>query len=300
MDLEEIKPVEGCSEELKVALQGFRDNVTESYTTGSRRWSIWSLLGDHFDQPLELLLNTNGAENFFQGERFSAFCKRTSFDEADLYLSSIFKKYNTRLRAADIDILRSVISFCDDRRPMKISSYYFSKTRSPYYRKGGRPPFCELCWKRSQAHQELHDGEKFSLKTERFCADHDPRNPDSMYRTDHNNRKAFYDNLRTITRTGYYYNITDFEQRQHSRWVAYRMTKLHIRDKDIAVMDLLMDGFSQSEIARKLGASRQNISKIKMKTEGFIEYWREIRTSSYPIDPEDLAVWENFDQADPD
>ncbi|OHY98766.1 hypothetical protein BC443_07150 [Salinicola sp. MIT1003] len=121
-----------------------------------------------------------------------------------------------------------------------------------------------------------------------------------MYRTDHNNRKAFYDNLRTITRTGYYYNITDFEQRQHSRWVAYRMTKLHIRDKDIAVMDLLMDGFSQSEIARKLGASRQNISKIKMKTEGFIEYWREIRTSSYPIDPEDLAVWENFDQADPD
>lgn len=78
------------------------------------------------------------------------------------------------------------------------------------------------------------------------------------------------------------------------------MTRLHIRDKDIAVMDLLIEGFSQSEIARKLDASRQSISKIKMKTEGFIQYWREIRISSFPTDPEDLAVWENFDQAHPD
>lgn len=300
MDLEELKSIEGCSAEIKGALQNFCDNFTESYTSRSRRWSIWSLLRNHFDRSIDLWLHNKGADNFFQGENFSDFCKHKGLSEADIYISQRYRRYRDRIPATDIDALRTLVLFCNRQPPQSVSTYFYTKRRSPYYRKGERTPFCELCWKNNQAQQELYSGKHFSQKSDRFCIDHDPRDPYSLYRTDHNNRQAFYSNLRTITRTGYYYNILDYEQRQHSRWVAYRMTKTHIRNKDIAVMDLLLEGFSQSEIARKLGTSRQSISKIKMKIEGFIQYWREIRTSSFPIDPEDLAVWENFGQADPD
>ncbi|WP_280570136.1 hypothetical protein [Chromohalobacter sp. 296-RDG] len=299
MDLEELEPIEGCSEELEGAMKCFRDNVTKSYTTNSRRWSIWSLLRNHFDKPIEQWLNNKGAEDFFQGESFSVFCKSKGPSEADLYISQRYKRYRGSIPTPDIDTLRNLLLFCHLTPPKSTSTFFYSKTLTSQYRKGGRTPFCELCWKESQAQKELDSGENFSLKSDRFCADHDPRDPYSLYRTDHNNRQAFYVNLRTITRTGYYYNIKDFEQRQHSRWVAYRMTKLHIRNKDISVMDFLLEGFSQSEIARRLGTSRQSILKIKKKTESFITFWKEIRTSSYPIDPEDLTVWESFDQAHP-
>lgn len=292
MDLEELNPVKGSSKEIEEAINSFRNNVTESYTIGSRRWSIWSLLRNHFDKPIERWLNTKGEEDFFKGESFSAFCKSRGLSEADLYISQRYKKCHGNIPTPDIDTLRNLLLFCHLNIPKTVSTYFFSKVRSPHYKKGGKTRFCELCWKENQAQQELDSGEPFSLKSDRFCADHDPRNAYSRYRTDHNNRQAFYDNLRTITRQGYYYNIIAYEQRRHSRWVAYRMTKLHIRDKDIAVMDLLIKGFSQSEAARRLNTSRQSISKIKKKTESFIDYWKQIRTSSFPIDPEDLAVWD--------
>ncbi|OHV12789.1 hypothetical protein BH688_01730 [Kushneria phosphatilytica] len=62
----------------------------------------------------------------------------------------------------------------------------------------------------------------------------------------------------------------------------------------MAIMDMLIDGVAQAEIARRLGVTRQNISKRASNLGKAIELWKEIKTSTYPIDPEDLAIWDNL------
>lgn len=190
MDLEEIYPVEDCSDEIRSAITNFCDNITESYTIGSRRWSIWSLIRDHIDQPLEEWIQRKGPKRIFSGERFSEFCKARKQNEVDLHLSQRYRWYREKIPASDIDTLRNLTRFIYRLRTKSESSFYFSKIRSPYYRSGEEKPFCELCWKKSQAQEEIDSGKPFSMRSERFCTDHDPRHPNSLYRTDHNNKQA--------------------------------------------------------------------------------------------------------------
>ncbi|QEL10637.1 hypothetical protein [Kushneria phosphatilytica] len=289
-----LNPVPGCSPELAEALINFRDNVTESHTTGSRRWSIWSLVRDALDESVNACLKRHNMENLLSGEAFSEFCKKRSADRADIQISERFKKYKNTSATADADVIRKVLRFCSYRDSKHTSNYYFSKTKTQTNRTGRQKPHCELCWKKSRAAQEIDLGKDFSLESSRFCEEHDPRNPKSLYRTDHNKRDLFTHHLHNVRATGYYYNILDPVQKQHARWVAYRLAQLNVRDRDMAIMDMLIDGVAQAEIARRLGVTRQNISKRASNLGKAIELWKEIKTSTYPIDPEDLAIWDNL------
>lgn len=289
MQHEYLKPVEGCSEELEQALINFRDNVTESYTTHSRRWSIWSLVRDYLDEGIQLCLQKTGDGGFFEGDRFSEFCKRHGKTETDIHITQRYKYFSKGVSSKDIDQLRYIAFFCYRKEPYHTSNYYRNKVKTSLLKEYDGADYCELCWRLTRRNKR---DRPIDIQSSRFCEIHNPKDHNSLYRADHNQKENFRKNLRRIERTGYYFNLHAHEQIEHSRKIAYRMTKLHIRDSDIEIMDMLLDGCSQPEIARKYKVSRQNISKFKKKIGGLLETWEELKSSSYPIDPEDLKIWE--------
>lgn len=72
-----LNPVPGCSPELAEALINFRENVTESHSTHSRRWSIWSLAGRNLDRSIAQTMAAYGLLKMFDKETFSSSRNRT-------------------------------------------------------------------------------------------------------------------------------------------------------------------------------------------------------------------------------
>ncbi|QJQ94825.1 MULTISPECIES: hypothetical protein [Halomonadaceae] len=294
MDLEELEVVKGCSSELAAAVSSFRDNVTVSHTTRSRRWSIWSAVKAHLDSAAKQALCNQGLQNPFVGDSFSDFMKKRDLKEADIHLSAICKPYSNTDLVFDIDVLRGVLRFCHSCAPSHQESKFFAKQRTTFGKNKPRSLFCELCWRKTQGAVELNSGEPYTLASMRFCEEHDPSKPHSLYRTDHNKRKLFDDNIRKLKRTGYYYNILEPKQKEHLRWVAYKLARLNIRDYHFRLFDMILSGQTQSSIASHFGVSRQSVSRNVAKYKDIALLWEKLNTSHYPTDPEGLEAWESL------
>ncbi|MHB9100553.1 MAG: hypothetical protein ACYC2E_03415 [Sulfuricella sp.] len=72
-------------------------------------------------------------------------------------------------------------------------------------------PHCELCWRLCESEEarienepiELAKDSKPAILSSRFCRKHDPTNPSSKYRADHNHRRDFHQMIEKLT-TGLY------------------------------------------------------------------------------------------------
>lgn len=188
--------------------------------------------------------------------------------------------------------MRNVLLFCHNKKPKHTQTHFIAKEKYSKVSRAWHKSFCELCWRKSQAEEELRNGAKHTNKSMRFCEKHDPRDKNSFYRRDHNKRNNLDSLLRELEKTGYYYNIFDESQVIHLRKLACRMLLLNITSSHLRVFDLLLEGYSQSEIVRDTGVSRQAISKLKNKHKHIMQSWFELKTSSDPIDPADLEIWE--------
>lgn len=169
--------------------------------------------------------------------------------------------------------------------------------------------FCELCWKLSMRSALLaswpHEGgglteNPFELSN-RFCADHDPCRPGTKYRTDLRYREEFRRELDALKKKGcsrYTVRFTappgadDFEIRKTAYDLVHSGMKRNRRNDGIAIGTCevvyieLQSGLNQSQIAKKLGISRQAVSKAAKKLKAMAN--RRSRLSE--VDPNSAEI----------
>lgn len=148
--------------------------------------------------------------------------------------------------------------------------------------------FCDLCWRRTEYtfHRESHPGDSSGDgKNKRFCSEHNPSDSSSRYRTDHRYKRAFHNELMHMWRLSASEYALKFPLPGQTtptamRKAAYDLVHagLHSPDKNRKRMHSLKErvfvlktqGLSQAAIARKLGVSRQAVSKAWQQLCGII------------------------------
>lgn len=139
--------------------------------------------------------------------------------------------------------------------------------------------FCELCWRPTEyvSRKESHPRDPSAdHKNKRFCSKHHPSNSPTLYRTDHRYKRAFENEFWHQMRLAPSEYAIDFPLPTETtiaarRKAAYDLVHagLHPPDDDRKrryslkeeVYVLKQEGMSQSDIARRLGISRQAVSK---------------------------------------
>lgn len=74
-------------------------------------------------------------------------------------------------------------------------------------------PFCELCWRLSQAAVRNMDNPERTYATLRFCVEHDPSVSTSNYRSSHRYRDQFHNILKEIRLQRNPMKLSDVEMR---------------------------------------------------------------------------------------
>ncbi|HET8554385.1 MAG TPA: helix-turn-helix transcriptional regulator [Rhodanobacteraceae bacterium] len=139
--------------------------------------------------------------------------------------------------------------------------------------------YCELCWRPTEytLHQELSPGAvSGENKNKRFCCEHDPSDPRSKYRVDHRYRQAFHNEFKHLRRicTSEYavrFTLPTMTTITAMRKAAYDLVHAGLHSPNAnrkhryslkeRVYVLREQGMSQADAARKLGVSRQAVSK---------------------------------------
>ncbi|WP_228396942.1 helix-turn-helix domain-containing protein [Limnobaculum xujianqingii] len=128
--------------------------------------------------------------------------------------------------------------------------------------------YCVLCWRLSlrsermlQAKQPVPPDAGIRRLSDRYCAEHNPSDPRSRYWTDRRYKDAFERELALL--------LHDLAMdRQQARKLAYE--RAHVRKAPPKrsplmhekVRELVAQGITQAEIARRLGVSRQAVWKV--------------------------------------
>lgn len=135
--------------------------------------------------------------------------------------------------------------------------------------------FCELCWRESLRTKALRNAPKPSVSklSSRFCRIHDPRDPKSRYRSDLRYRNAFVKELDALLGLHDSSYLVGFQpprsaDEQEIRKTAYDLVHARLRPLGSSrpgqrerIAELAREGLSQAEISRRLGVSRQAVSK---------------------------------------
>ncbi|MEB0025898.1 helix-turn-helix domain-containing protein [Pseudomonas sp. MH9.2] len=183
-----------------------------------------------------------------------------------------------------LDSVRRLLSVLDALRPGRTLYYgnWFMDDRT-------RPQatsYCELCWRETKRWVGLMDaGEgpgkyfpdaRWRKLSNRYCEIHDPSDPGSRYHADLPFRAAFRRELEALRGRGYSgfafrFPLPNGADTQELRKTAYDQVhsrlrpattsltaKLGLREK---IWILHEEGLHQAEIARRLGVSRQAVSK---------------------------------------
>ena len=134
---------------------------------------------------------------------------------------------------------------------------------------------CELCWRESLRTKALRNASKPSARklSSRFCRIHDPRDAKSRYRTDLRYRSAFVKELDALLGLQESSYLLGFQpprsaDEQEIRKTAYDLVHARLRPLGSSrpgqrerIAELTREGLSQAEISRRLGVSRQAVSK---------------------------------------
>lgn len=183
-----------------------------------------------------------------------------------------------------LDTVRVLLDFLVALRPGRAMHYgnWLSDSRT-------RPQvtsYCELCWrvtKRWAAFRNAEDGAgryspdaRWRKLSDRYCEIHDPSDPGSMYHSDLPYKPAFLRELEALTRRGrseflFRFPLPNGADIQELRKTAYDQVHAGLRPATTSfpvspglrekVWVLHREGLRQAEIARRLGVSRQAVSK---------------------------------------
>jgi len=103
--------------------------------------------------------------------------------------------------------------------------------------------------------------------TARYCNDHDQKNPQSMYRTDHNHRDQYHRKLKEIykelpVQPKKWKELAGDTDEVSIRRYAYHFVHSIIVDDRLMVKQMYDAGNTNSEIVKATGLSRQMVHKI--------------------------------------
>jgi hypothetical protein len=100
-----------------------------------------------------------------------------------------------------------------------------------------------------------------------YCKEHDPANPASSYRKDLKRKQAFLHEVNAVTnstKSNFKVKLKPIDgSKVEIRRLAYALVQSRLKGNKENVGLMLSQGLKQTEIARRLGISRQAVSKIK-------------------------------------
>ena len=271
----------GCDPAVARAIASFRLACTPSYTTRSKKFSVWSLVTLHIEPALSAYLQDHRFLSYpecFDGNGFAESMRRDTCKLEDLlrfYIRLGRQRHNAETFTATLDSLISLCGFCKSRVPNRIVGDYPKGQKHPTAKRLLLSPsvslvtdfpYCELCWQLCQ-HEDRNGGKNDLLRSARFCNEHDPRNSSSRYRTDHYYRKKFQQKLIEI-----YKDLPDHREKWRNlvgdidevsiRRYAYEFLHAHPIDDRLKVLQLAAAGHTNADIAKALGKSRQMVHKF--------------------------------------
>lgn len=252
---------EGMTLELEAGIRSFILECTPSYNISSKRYSVWTLIRKHIDAPVARYLKKENMCYLFDST-FSIWLRNRKMAVMHSQLKSHItnNKKNPEL-TANLESLIEVSYFVLARHASKkVETSGLKGSRQINY---GRKvdhrhyPYCELCWRLSQAAvRDVEHPEKTSA-SQRFCEEHNPSVPGTKYRTDLRFKDRFDQELLKLRTSRSTFNHSYTEIRE----IAYINSHRRKNSLRIAILELYQTGASQSEIAKQLGISRQAVSK---------------------------------------
>lgn len=252
---------EGMSESLERGIEDFLQSCSASYTTASKKYSIWRLLRDHLDAAAAETLNCE-SNSFCLDTQFSKWLKPRKAAQVSLFFKlAIRSNQRSKKLIANLEALLELSHFVLERKSKKrIISSALRGARQINYRKQydlRHYPYCELCWRLSRAAERDILNPESTLATLRFCIEHDPSVIGSKYRSDHRFRAKFHCELEKIRKQKNPENLDEIG----IRISAYKNSHLSPTSLGPTIRKMYERGSSQSEIARSLNISRQAVSK---------------------------------------
>lgn len=284
-----------CAPAIIEAARCLEAECTLSHTTKSRRWSIWSLTRRHIDPTLKAYLARFDATwyaDLFGAGGFSG-CAKANPKKTEDRIRSIIIDHNKSIVwnpeiEATFESLLEIILFCRAR-----PSRHGVDESGPALRGQGPSnqrafndehyPYCELCWRLAMAAEAekaqnpcrpISSGPSNSQAgmglSRRFCSIHDPHNPKSKYRADHNYRETFHTKLRAIyaerkANWDFWTRKLGVMHEDEMRKFAYEYVHARPSENRLKAVRLAGEGMNQTEISRHLGISRQAVSKLLRK-----------------------------------
>lgn len=317
---------EGCNPELATGIAKLALEISPSHSITSRRFSVWSLVRQHVDQPFESAIAPLRRHSWgalvgnlvpslaWQSPSLDVLALATTFREAALprikgspepasraeSVVSAVKQWDECIRLAGrkaritagqshliptLDAMRLLFAALLLLRPRVERDVYGISVRDSLTRPD-QYTLCELCWRESLRCAALNAGEsrlRAMRLTNRFCQHHDPRDPYSQYRADVRYKAAFMrevDALECIedSEFSFRFSLPRSADAQELRKTAYDLVHARLRPLGSKVPGhrekigaLLVQGVSQSEVARRLGISRQAVSKAKRSLEKLLQ-----------------------------
>ena len=265
-----------CDPAIKAALIAFSQACTPSHSTGSKAFSIWSLMQEYVEPPLETYLDGCGYLKYpecFNGNNLAKAVRQDAYmveNTLRLCIRDLIDAGHENA-AATLESLLYLIYFCKSRKPMRSvgdNSLRGAAKITPLHRFDGQHyPYCELCWKLSMKAEFESDKNSDQRFTARYCNDHDQKNPQSMYRTDHNHRDQYHRKLKEIykelpVQPKKWKELAGDTDEVSIRRYAYHFVHSIIVDDRLMVKQMYDAGNTNSEIVKATGLSRQMVHKI--------------------------------------
>ncbi|MBD9401347.1 hypothetical protein [Comamonas sp. CMM02] len=264
-----------CPAYVRDAIASFERQCTPSYTTGSRRYSIWSLVRNVLDEPFRRALAEHQIDHLISSPLSTWLHMGLAPNERGVRLSRLSRARSTLQRLhsgqaeafALIEVAYEIGLFVHLKRPEKsvgpsaekaTKPINFSRVQSPDY------PFCELCWRNTMKACALETGAELAVfASARFCEDHNPKDPSSRYRSDHRNRTKFRiaidDFWKSWRATSLGVSVIPSES--EARYAAYWKVRGGWSPRVQKMRQMAEMGLSGAEIGRHFGVSRQAVSK---------------------------------------
>lgn len=167
-----------------------------------------------------------------------------------------------------------------------LTDYSLSLLRTP------QPRYCELCWRHTQAYRNSTSGIPISGAriSQRFCDSHDPRNPKSDYRRAMRYKARFTREIEALCGYPGASSASPAEllrpETGHSedvRRVAYALVHMRLTEAGRQIWQLHMQDLANAEISRRLGITRQAVSKSLRSLKHKLRIAKRIQWPAFPF-----------------
>jgi hypothetical protein len=256
----------------------------------------------------------------------------TYIHQAIRHLELLLKKKPELLQIIGaLETLLIFISYCNKLKPKRIRTpkgrhtlpfFEIKLNREELIQNHEIPPWSELCTmcfrptvfasnveiaSRKLQNKQIYYQSKI-IGSRNYCKVHDPKNPESEYRKDLKRKSAFLhevDAFSNITKSNFKINLKPINKSNvEIRRAAYALVQSRLKGNRENVGLLLSQGVKQAEIARRLGISRQAVSKHKASIPKELEllHWtmwlldapEKVSKVNYPFEQPNLLLEDEY------